>query len=61
MIYKDFQGEKLSALGLGAMRLPVRNGDDGAPDQEAVNEMVACAMAGGQLLRHRLGLPQRPV
>lgn len=47
MIYKDFQGEKLSALGLGAMRLPVRNGDDGAPDQEAVNEMVACAMAGG--------------
>lgn len=28
MIYKEFQGEKLSALGLGAMRLPVVDGQN---------------------------------
>ena len=28
MIYKDFQGMKLSALGMGAMRLPVIGGED---------------------------------
>ena len=28
MIYKNFQNHKLSALGLGAMRLPVIGGDD---------------------------------
>ena len=28
MIYKDFQGKKLSTLGMGAMRLPVIDGDD---------------------------------
>ena len=31
MIYNDFQGMKLSALGMGNMRLPVINGNDGKP------------------------------
>ena len=47
MLYKDFQGLKLSALGLGAMRLPVVDGDDTKIDQGAVNEMVAYAMEQG--------------
>ena len=47
MIYKDFQGMKLSALGMGCMRLPVVNGDDAVVDQAAVEEMVALAMERG--------------
>lgn len=47
MIYKDFKGLKLSALGLGAMRLPVFGGDDSAIDEAAVNDMVAYALAQG--------------
>ncbi|MDD3921581.1 MAG: oxidoreductase, partial [Eubacteriales bacterium] len=43
MIYKDFQGLKLSALGMGAMRLPVINGDDSKIDEAAVEKMVAYA------------------
>ncbi|MDE7260485.1 MAG: aldo/keto reductase [Oscillospiraceae bacterium] len=47
MIYKDFQGMKLSALGLGAMRLPVIDGDDARIDEAAVMEMVDRAMERG--------------
>lgn len=47
MIYKDFQGLKLSALGMGAMRLPVIDGNDGAIDQDATEQMVAYAMEHG--------------
>ncbi len=47
MVYKDFQGLKLSALGLGAMRLPVINGKDADIDSAAVEEMVAFAMEHG--------------
>lgn len=47
MLYKDFQGCKLSALGFGAMRLPVLGGDDGAIDQAATEEMVAYAIDHG--------------
>ncbi len=47
MVYKNFQDLKLSALGLGAMRLPVIDGDDGKIDEEKAQEMVACAMEHG--------------
>ena len=47
MIYRNFQGLKLSALGFGAMRLPVINGDDSRVDEAAVMRMVDTAMAGG--------------
>lgn len=47
MNYKSFQGLQLSNLGMGCMRLPVINEDDGAVDQPAVEEMVACAMKHG--------------
>lgn len=47
MIYKDFQGMKLSALGMGAMRLPVIEGNDARIDKQAAEEMIAYAMAQG--------------
>ena len=40
MIYKDFQGLKLSALGLGSMRLPTIDGNDANIDKAATAEMV---------------------
>ena len=47
MLYRDFQDIKLSALGFGAMRLPVINGDDGRIDEPAAFRMVDTAMAAG--------------
>ena len=47
MIYKQFQDLQLSALGMGAMRLPTVGGDDGKIDVEATKEMVAYAMEHG--------------
>lgn len=47
MIYKQFKGMELSALGMGAMRLPVINGDDDNVDEKAAAEMVDYAMAHG--------------
>ena len=45
MLYNEFQGETLSALGFGAMRLPVL--DDGSIDQAHLDRMVDAAMAAG--------------
>ncbi len=47
MIYRDFQGMKLSALGFGAMRLPVLEGDDSRIDEAASLRMVDTAMQQG--------------
>lgn len=47
MIYKNFKGIKLSALGMGAMRLPVVNGDIEQIDEMKTAEMVAYAMEKG--------------
>lgn len=47
MYYKAFQDLKLSALGLGAMRLPVIEGDDSRIDEAAAMEMVEYAMGQG--------------
>lgn len=47
MVYRDFQELSLSALGMGTMRLPVMDGDDGRIDEAAAAEMVSYAMSRG--------------
>ena len=47
MIYKQFQDLKLSALGMGSMRLPVIDGDDSRIDETAAAKMVDIAMKQG--------------
>ena len=47
MQYYDFKDLKLSALGFGAMRLPVVDGDDTAVDETATFEMVDYAYEHG--------------
>ena len=47
MIYKEFKGKKLSALGMGCMRLPADKDDFSKIDVEATREMIACAIEGG--------------
>ena len=47
MIYRDFNGIKLSALGFGAMRLPVIDKDDSRIDEKSALDMVDIAMKGG--------------
>ncbi len=47
MIYNEFQNLKLSALGMGTMRLPVIDGNDAQIDEEAAGKMVAYAMEQG--------------
>lgn len=47
MIYKDFKGKKLSALGLGCMRLPKCGPADSDIDTAAVSDMAAYALSKG--------------
>ena len=47
MIYNDFNGIQLSALGMGNMRLPVVEGNDGKIDVDKAKEMIAYCMKAG--------------
>ncbi len=47
MIYRKFKDIEISALGFGAMRLPVIGGNDSDVDQKAVNRMVKTAIESG--------------
>ena len=47
MIYREFCGKQLSALGMGCMRLPIVGDDQSKIDMDAVREMVAYAMEKG--------------
>ncbi len=47
MVYKEFQGLKLSALGMGAMRLPVVDGNYENIDETETSKMVAYAVEHG--------------
>ena len=47
MVYKNFKNLKLSALGMGCMRLPVVDNNDSNIDEQKTAEMVAYAMKNG--------------
>lgn len=47
MIYNEFQGMKLSALGMGNMRLPVVDGNDSCIDVETAKQMLAVCVESG--------------
>lgn len=47
MIYNNFKNIKLSAIGMGCMRLPVIAEDDSAIDEAAAEEMLSYAMEHG--------------
>ncbi len=47
MIYRDFQSKKISALGLGCMRLPTLDGDDSRIDVKKAGEMIDYAVECG--------------
>lgn len=47
MIYQTYKDKKLSNLGMGAMRLPVIDGDYGKIDQQPTEKMVDYALENG--------------
>ena len=46
MIYSNFQDKKLSMLGFGTMRLPLK--PDGEIDESQLREMTAYAISHGE-------------
>lgn len=47
MLYQDFQGLKLSALGMGGLRFPCGPGGDGCVDERATAEIIEYAITHG--------------
>ncbi|MBR6650896.1 MAG: aldo/keto reductase [Clostridia bacterium] len=47
MIYKDFKGKKLSALGFGCMRFPTIEDDGSKIDEASTGEMIDYAIKNG--------------
>lgn len=47
MVYRDFQGMKLSGLGLGMMRLPITDGQDDRIDEAAAEQIIDYAYRNG--------------
>lgn len=47
MIYRDFCGKKLSALGMGCMRLPITDEKNSSIDKSATREMIDYAIKNG--------------
>lgn len=47
MVYKDFHGQKLSALGMGTMRLPKIGNNDSEIDEKSTAEMIDYAIRQG--------------
>lgn len=47
MIYNDFKDLKLSALGMGSMRLPTLDGDDSRIDEAATEQILDYCMTHG--------------
>ncbi len=47
MIYREFQNKKISMLGFGTMRLPVKNGVYAEIDEDAAAEMIDYAIKNG--------------
>ena len=50
MIYRDFCGKKLSALGMGCMRLPVTDEKNSSIDKSATREMIDYAIKNGVIV-----------
>ena len=47
MVYSDFEGLKISQLGMGNMRLPVIDNDDSRIDKDKTREMIKYCMDNG--------------
>ncbi len=47
MYYKEFKEIKLSALGMGGMRFPCKDGNDSVPDREKVNQLIDYSLENG--------------
>ncbi len=47
MIYRDFKGLRISGMAFGAMRLPLRSGDNSDVDEEKTAELVEYCMSQG--------------